>query len=32
IIAGFPDGLFHPDQPLTRGDMAVMVARAMGLL
>ncbi|MBE3551778.1 MAG: S-layer homology domain-containing protein [Kyrpidia tusciae] len=32
IVAGFPDGLFHPDQPLTRGDMAVMVARAMGLL
>ncbi|MDI3258008.1 MAG: S-layer homology domain-containing protein [Kyrpidia sp.] len=31
IVTGWPDGFFHPDALLTRGDLAVMVARAMGL-
>ena len=32
IIKGYPDGTFRPYQYITRGDAAVMVARALGLL
>ena len=32
VIKGFPDGTFRPYQYITRGDAAVMVARALGLL
>lgn len=32
VIKGFPDGTFRPYAYITRGDAAVMVARALGLL
>ena len=32
VIKGFPDGTFRPYTYITRGDAAVMVARALGLL
>lgn len=32
IIKGYPDGTFRPYASITRGDAAVMVARAFGLL
>ncbi|MDH7576592.1 MAG: S-layer homology domain-containing protein [Bacillota bacterium] len=31
IIDGYPDGRFHPEQPVTRGALAVMLARAKNL-
>ena len=31
IIAGYPDGRFLPDKPITRAEMAVLVDRALGL-
>ncbi|WP_088007028.1 S-layer homology domain-containing protein [Indiicoccus explosivorum] len=31
IINGFEDGTFRPDAPVTRGDMAIFVARAFDL-
>lgn len=31
IVSGFDDGRFRPDEPLTREQMAVILARAMGL-
>lgn len=31
IIDGFPDGLAHPDDPLTRSQMAAMFVRALHL-
>jgi len=32
IAAGYPDGLYHPDYVVNRGQMAVFVARAMAIL
>jgi hypothetical protein len=29
IASGYPDGLYHPDWTITRGQMAVFIARAM---
>ncbi len=29
IVTGYPDGLFHPSWAITRGQMAVFIARAM---
>ena len=31
LIAGEADGLFHPDQPLTRAQFAVLMCKALGL-
>ncbi len=31
IIQGCPDGRFHPEEPVTRGALAVMLARAKNL-
>jgi Leucine-rich repeat (LRR) protein len=31
IITGFPDGTFRPDAPVTRGQMAIFLARAFEL-
>jgi hypothetical protein len=31
-VAGYPDGLYHPEVVVTRDQMAVYVARAFGLL
>ena len=31
ITAGYPDGTFGPDRPVTRAQMAVFLARALGL-
>ncbi|WP_312875680.1 S-layer homology domain-containing protein [Paenibacillus planticolens] len=31
IIEGYPDGSFAPTLPVTRAEMAVMLARAIGL-
>ncbi|HVB09191.1 MAG TPA: S-layer homology domain-containing protein [Bacillota bacterium] len=28
IVSGFPDGMFHPDWPVTRAEMVVMAFRA----
>src|SRR5579883_2954873 len=28
VIAGFPDGTFKPDQPVTRAEFAAMIAKA----
>ena len=30
IAQGYPDGTFRPNQPITRGQMAVMITRALG--
>jgi len=30
IVAGYDDGLYHPDWPVTRAQMAVYIARAEG--
>ncbi|WP_168121433.1 S8 family serine peptidase [Paenibacillus sp. HB172176] len=30
-VQGFPDGSFHPDEPITRAEMAVMISRVKGL-
>jgi hypothetical protein len=32
IVAGYPDGLYHPEIAVTRDQMAVYVARAFGLM
>lgn len=32
VVSGFPDGAFRPDEPVTRGQMAVMLARFAALL
>lgn len=31
IISGYPDGRFHPDDPVSRAALAVMLAKAKGL-
>jgi hypothetical protein len=31
VTAGYPDGTFQPDSSLTRAEVAVLLARAMGL-
>lgn len=31
LISGYPDGSFHPSQPLTRREMAVLLAKASQL-
>ncbi len=31
IIQGFPDGTFRPNNPVTRGDLAIFLSRAFGL-
>jgi hypothetical protein len=30
MIAGYPDGTFGPDRPITRAELVVMVVRALG--
>ena len=30
IVSGYSDGTFQPDRPITRAEMAVMIARALG--
>lgn len=30
IVFGYSDGTFQPDRPITRAEMAVMIARALG--
>jgi trimeric autotransporter adhesin len=32
IISGYPDGTFRPDVTVTRGEAAIMIARAKGLI
>ena len=32
VVKGYDDGLYHPDYPCTRDQMAVYIARAFGLL
>ncbi len=32
IINGYPDGTFHPDGSMTRGEMAAVLSRAIGTL
>jgi len=29
VVGGYPDGLYHPTDPVDRGQMAVFIARAM---
>ena len=29
VISGYPDGLAHPDEIITRGEFAALVARTM---
>lgn len=31
IVGGFGDGLFHPDQDMTRAEFAAIIVRALGL-
>jgi hypothetical protein len=31
ITTGFPDGTFHPTEPVTRAQMATFLVRALGL-
>lgn len=31
IISGYPDGRFHPDDPVSRAALAVMIAKSKGL-
>ena len=31
IAKGYPDGKYRPNEPITRGQMAVMITRALGL-
>ncbi|KKB40930.1 S-layer homology domain-containing protein [Bacillus thermotolerans] len=31
IISGFPDGTYRPDEPVTRGQMAIFLSRAFNL-
>jgi len=30
IVSGYPDDSFRPDEPISRAEMAVMIARALG--
>ena len=30
VVGGYPDGAFRPDAPVTRAEMAAMIARALG--
>lgn len=30
VVAGYPDGTFRPDQPVTRAEFAVLLTRALG--
>ena len=32
VTSGYPDGYYHPEYPVTRDQLAVYVARALGLL
>ncbi|MFB3882189.1 MAG: S-layer homology domain-containing protein [Armatimonadota bacterium] len=32
VVAGYDDGLYHPEYPVDRGQMAVYIARAFGLI
>jgi len=32
VVHGYEDGLYHPADPVTRGQMAVYIARAFGLM
>jgi len=32
LVGGYPDGTYHPDEVLTRAQMAVFIARTFGLL
>ncbi len=31
IVVGYPDGLYRPDQKVTRGEFSTMVIKALGL-
>ncbi|MCQ6557611.1 S-layer homology domain-containing protein [Paenibacillus mendelii] len=31
IVTGYSDGSFRPDAPMTRAEMAIMIARALGI-
>jgi hypothetical protein len=31
VVTGYPDGSFHPDSEVTRGEMAALLVRASGL-
>ena len=31
VVVGYPDGLYRPDQKVTRGEFATMVIKALGL-
>ena len=31
IVVGYPDGLYRPDQKVTRGEFATMVIKALGI-
>lgn len=31
LVAGYPDGNYHPENPLTRAEMAVVISRALCL-
>jgi hypothetical protein len=31
VVAGYPDGAYHPEYPVTRDQMAVYLARAFRL-
>jgi hypothetical protein len=32
LLTGYPDGNFHPDEPVTRAQLAVVVARLLRYL
>jgi hypothetical protein len=32
VVAGYDDGMYHPEWVVTRDQMAVYIARAFGLL
>ena len=31
VVVGYPDGLYRPDQKVTRGELSTMVIKALGL-
>src|SRR5699024_12209166 len=31
VVAGYPDGLYRPDQKVTRAEFATIVTKALGL-
>jgi len=31
VVVGYPDGLYRPDQKVTRGEFSTMVIKALGL-